>query len=84
MTRRSRKPAPARKVRRKSRRAEKAAPRDPLEDSVAAGACALGLTIDKSWMLAVRGHLQVTLRHAALVSAFALPDDAEPAPVFKA
>ena len=35
-------------------------------------------------MPAVRGHLQVTLRHGALVAAFALPDDAEPAPVFRA
>ena len=35
-------------------------------------------------MPAVRGHLQVTLRLGALVAAFALPDDAEPAPVFKA
>jgi hypothetical protein len=29
-------------------------------------------------------NLQVTLRHAALVGEFALPDDAEPAPVFEA
>ena len=35
-------------------------------------------------MPAVRGNLAVTLRLAALVAAFALPDDAEPAPVFKA
>ena len=27
---------------------------------------------------------QVTLRHGALVAEFALPDDAEPAPVFEA
>ena len=35
-------------------------------------------------MPAVRGNLAVTLRLAALVSAFTLPDDADPAPVFKA
>ena len=52
----------------------------PLDDFIAAGARALDLKIDKSWMPAVRGHLQVTLRHGALVAAFALPDDAEPAP----
>jgi hypothetical protein len=57
---------------------------DPLDDLVAAGARALDLKIDKAWVPAVRGHLQVTLRHGALVAAFALPDDAEPAPVFKA
>ena len=58
--------------------------RDPLDDFIAAGARALDLKIDKAWMPAVRGHLQVTLRLGALVAAFALPDDAEPAPVFKA
>jgi 1-carboxybiuret hydrolase subunit AtzG-like len=57
--------------------------RDPLDDFIAAGARALDLKIDKAWMPAVRGHLQVTLRLGALVAAFALPDDAEPAPVFK-
>jgi hypothetical protein len=35
-------------------------------------------------MPAVREHLRVTLRLGALVAAFALSDDAEPAPVFKA
>jgi hypothetical protein len=57
---------------------------DPLDDLVAAGARALDLKIDEAWIPAVRWHLQVTLRHGALVAAFALPDDAEPAPVFKA
>jgi hypothetical protein len=58
--------------------------RDPLDDFIAAGARALDFEIDKAWMPAVRGHLQVTLRLGALVAGFALPDDAEPAPVFKA
>ena len=31
-----------------------------------------------------RRQLQVILRHGALVAEFPLPDDAEPAPVFKA
>jgi 1-carboxybiuret hydrolase subunit AtzG-like protein len=57
---------------------------DALDDFITAGARALDLTIDKAWMPAVRGHLEVTLRHGALVSAFALSDEAEPAPVFKA
>ncbi len=56
----------------------------PLDDFIASGARALGLTIDKSWMPAVRGHLEVTLRHGASVASFALSDEAEPAPVFKA
>ena len=90
MTRRPRKAKTVRKVSRKNRStsrkvAKSAKPkRDPLDDFIAAGARALDLKIDKSWMPAVRGHLQVTLRHGALVAAFALPDDAEPAPVFKA
>ena len=58
---------------------------DPLDDFIAAGARALDLKIDKAWMPAVRSNLAVTLpRLAALVPPFALPDDAEPAPVFKA
>ena len=64
----------------------KAKPRAPdsLDDFITAGAGALDLAIDKAWMPAVHGHLEVTLRHGALVAAFALPDDAEPAPVFRA
>lgn len=90
MTRRPRKAKTVRKVSRKNRSkgrkaAKPAKPQhDPLDDFIAAGARALDLKIDKAWMPAVRGHLQVTLRHGALVAAFALPDDAEPAPVFKA
>jgi hypothetical protein len=90
MTRRPRKAKTVRKVSRKNRSkgrkaAKPAKPQyDPLDDFIAAGARALDLKIDKAWMPAVRRHLQVTLRHGALVAAFALPDDAEPAPVFKA
>jgi len=90
MTRRPRKAKTVRKVSRKNRStsrkvAKSAKPkRDPLDDFIAASARALDLEIDEAWMPAVRGHLQVTLRLGALVAAFALPDDAEPAPVFKA
>ena len=87
MTRRPKKSKPARKVASRPRKAAKRAkpkPRDPLDDFIAAGARALDLKIDQAWMPALRSHLQVTLRLGALVTAFALPDDAEPAPVFKA
>ena len=87
MTRRPRTAKVARKRVRRSRKLAKpaASPRhEPLDDFIAAGARALELKIDKSWMPAVRAHLQLTLRHGALVTAFALPDDAEPAPVFRA
>jgi len=86
MTRRPKKAKAVRKVARKARKVAKPAKpnRDPLDEFIAAGGRALDLKIDKAWMPAVRGHLQVTLRHGALVAGFALPDDAEPAPVFKA
>jgi 1-carboxybiuret hydrolase subunit AtzG-like protein len=68
---------------RKGRTAAKAKA-DPLDPFIAAGAKALGLVIDRSWMPAVRTHFRVTLNHGAKVADFALADDAEPAPVFKA
>ena len=32
----------------------------------------------------MKANLAVTLKHAALVAEFALPDEAEPAPMFRA
>ena len=43
-----------------------------------------GLPIEPEWKPAVRANLEVTFRLAALVAEKELPDDAEPAPVFKA
>jgi hypothetical protein len=89
MTRRPQKAKPRSPPSRKTRKAAKdakparSAPA-PLDDLITAGARVLNLTIDKAWMPAVRSHLEVTLRHGALVAAYALPDDAEPAPVFEA
>jgi len=74
-------------LKRQSRKVAKPAspPRsEPLDDFIVAGARALDLKINRAWMPAVRGHLQVTLRLGVLVAAFVLPDDAEPAPIFKA
>jgi hypothetical protein len=59
-------------------------PSDTLDDFVAAAAVALGLPLEPEWRAAVKANLDVTLKHAALVAEFALPDDAEPAPIFKA
>ena len=92
MTRRPQKPKPRSRPSRKTRKATKTAKRvkpapqaaHPLDDFIVSGARALGLVIDKAWMPAVRTHLEITLRHGATVTAFALPDEAEPAPVFKA
>ncbi len=42
------------------------------------------LPIEPAWKPAVRSNLEVTLRLAAAVADFPLPDEAEPAPVFVA
>ena len=57
---------------------------DPLDDFIAAAAAALGLPLEPDWQPAVKANLAVTLKHAALVGEFPLPDAAEPAPVFEA
>jgi hypothetical protein len=51
---------------------------------VAAAAPALRLQMDPAWEASVTFNLQLLMRHAALVSEFALPDEGEPAPVFRA
>jgi hypothetical protein len=53
-------------------------------DHLIAAAALLGLDIRPEWQAAVRANLLMSLRMAALVGAFPLPDEAEPAPVFKA
>ena len=58
--------------------------RDPLDDFIDAAARALALPVEPDWRPAVAANLRVTLAHAEAVEAFPLPDDAEPAPVFKA
>ena len=58
--------------------------KDLLDDLIDATAQALALPLDPAWKPSVRGHLEVTLKLAKLVEDFDLPDEAEPAPVFKA
>ena len=57
---------------------------DHLDAYIDAAAQALGLTIEPGWKPAVRGNLEVTFKLAALLGEKELPDDAEPAPVFRA
>jgi hypothetical protein len=57
---------------------------DPLDDYIDAAATLLRLSVAPEWKPAIRANLAVTLRLAALVDDFPLPDDAEPAPVFQA
>lgn len=59
-------------------------PSDPVDDLIDAAAAALGLPVRPEWKPAVRDNLAVSLKHAMFVAAFDLPDDAEPAPIFRA
>jgi 1-carboxybiuret hydrolase subunit AtzG-like len=57
---------------------------DPLDDFITAAAKALELPLEPEWLPAVKANLEVTLKHANFVAALALPDEAEPAPIYKA
>jgi hypothetical protein len=57
---------------------------DTLDKLIDASAAALGPPIEPEWKPAIRANLAVTLRLAAMVAEFELPDEAEPAPVFEA
>lgn len=56
---------------------------DSLDNYIDAVANALRLPLESTWKLSIKSNLAVTLEHARLVDAFPLPDDAEPAPVFR-
>jgi Protein of unknown function (DUF4089) len=66
------------------RAAAKAMREDSIDALVTANAQVLGLALDPAWHKSVAFNLRLILRHAALVDEFALPDDAESAPVFHA
>lgn len=58
---------------------------DPkLDDFITAAARVLDLPLEQEWQDAIKANLEVTLRHAAMVAEFALPDEAEPAPIYRA
>jgi hypothetical protein len=57
---------------------------DELDRLIEAQALLLGLDARPEWREAIRANLRVTLRFGALIEDFALPDEAEPAPVFAA
>jgi 1-carboxybiuret hydrolase subunit AtzG-like protein len=56
---------------------------DKLDDFIVAAAAALNLPVEPSWLPAIKANLEVTLKHAATVAEFELPDAAEPAPIFR-
>ena len=76
-----RKPVRRAPARRTSAKSEKP---DQLDAFIAAAARVLDLPAQKAWLPAIKANLRVTLQHAAAVTEFELPDDAEPAPVFRA
>jgi hypothetical protein len=57
---------------------------DPLDDFIASAAKALDLPLQPEWQGAIKANLAVTLKLANSVAEFALPDEAEQAPIFKA
>ena len=59
-------------------------PTPELDDFIAASARALELPVDPAWYPMIRVNLEATFRLATVVAEFKLPDDAEPAPVFRA
>jgi len=57
---------------------------DELDAWLDANATLLGITVAPEWREAVRSHLRITRDLAQLVLDFSLPDEADPAPVFRA
>jgi Protein of unknown function (DUF4089) len=57
---------------------------DELSALAAAGVKALALPIEPNWQAGITFNLQLLFKHAALIDDFALPDESEPAPVFRA
>ena len=57
---------------------------ETLDNLIDANATALGIAIEPEWKPGIAANLRFTLRVAAMVAEFELPDEAEPAPVFEA
>jgi hypothetical protein len=87
------KPAPSKPAQKRPKAGRKAASRktaatppalDPLDGFIEAAARVLALPVEPQWLPDIKANLAVTLRAAALVADFALPDESEPAPIFRA
>lgn len=55
-----------------------------LDALIDAGSAVLGIAVAPEWREQIRLHLAISLRHAAAVGAFPLPDETDPAPMFQA
>ena len=57
---------------------------DPLDAFIESAAALLAIPIEPAWKPTVKSNLETTLKLAAFVGEWELPDDAEPAPVYTA
>ena len=57
---------------------------DDIDAWLDANAALLGIPVAPEWRDAVRQHLRITRDIAQLVLEFPLPDEADPAPIFRA
>lgn len=57
---------------------------DHLSDLIDGSGKVLELIVEPDWRPSVHANLQVIFQQAALFMAFELPDDTEPAPIFRA
>jgi hypothetical protein len=81
----AKKPAQAKRhARRKAATASPTPARRPVDDLVDAGTLALGLRLDPDQRAGVTANLDLILRQASLLMDFPLPDECEPAPIFRA
>jgi hypothetical protein len=77
------KPKTAQRVRTPARPLRAKKP-DAIATLIGASAQALALPLEPGWHAGVKLNLQLLLDSAARVDEFALPDETEPAPVFRA
>ncbi len=59
-------------------------PPDPLDALIDAAEALLGIPIEAEWRGSIRLHLDISMRHALTVASFSLPNETDPAPVFRA
>lgn len=58
-------------------------PTDPLDIYIDAVADALALPVEEAWKPAIRANLDVSLKMARMVQEFPLPDEIEPASIYR-
>jgi Protein of unknown function (DUF4089) len=79
----SRKTKSARRARPPARSLRSRKP-DDASALAAAGVKILALPVEPAWHAGIAFNLQLLFKHAALIDGFALVDESEPAPVFRA